>query len=79
MTPGKLLLTFVFFPDAFLPPSSPQKRKKNNNLQITPAPPAAAKRVEQRDFALLLTHFIITMDEFKAFLMEMKSRCYGGV
>lgn len=28
MTAGKLFLTFVFFPAAFLPPSYPQKRKK---------------------------------------------------
>lgn len=28
MTPENVLLTFVFFPAAFLPPSSPQKRQK---------------------------------------------------
>lgn len=60
MTPGKLLLTFVFFPAAFLPLSSPQKRKKptiSESLLLLQQPP----RPQQGDFAPLLTHFITTM------------------
>lgn len=52
MPPRKLLLAFVFFPDAFLPLSSSLSKPPPNNPGLIPAPPA--NKCREGDFAPLL-------------------------